>query len=142
MGLLPMFDSIIGIVSFCLAVAQAIILSSKSERRRTFAIVTTGLLILSLGVWGAEHYRHKQLIEDIADAVTLTMSANKYQTVDQIALHVNENRTDPVSSTDLQAAIDLDKARGYICSMNVNAEWLERQLLVRVYVMSGFGGAC
>jgi hypothetical protein len=137
-----MFDSLVGIVSLCIALAQVAVLVSGHERRRTFQMVLAGLLILGIGYLVTERYRHYASIERLADEVTRSMSANTVQSVEQISLHINENRKESVSPSDLEAAIERNRAKGYLCSENRNATGDDgRKYLIRVYTQSGFG-AC
>jgi hypothetical protein len=135
-----MFDSVVGIISLCIALAQAAVLVSNFERKRTFALALGLLLVILIGYWTVEKWRHHSYIESLSSEITVTLSANRSLSLEQIAQQLNENRKDPVSSADLDAAIEYERSIGYICSMNVSTTATDgRQYTVRVYSYPGLG---
>jgi hypothetical protein len=133
-------ESVIDIIGFCLAVATALVLVSKAERKVTFGITFALLLVFVTGYWGYERWEHRRYIRYVADAITRTFSTNKAQSLEQIADRVNENRSDPVTHADLEEAIEEERKKGYVCSGNLNVTDPNGQpYVIRVYKDVNFG---
>jgi hypothetical protein len=133
-----MFDSAVGVASLCIAIAQFFILP-KTARRKTFPIVLAGLLIAGLAYIVFEQVRQHVRAQSIADALTRA-TGSQPQTAEQIASRINENRRDPISSSDLEAAIERNREKGYLCSQNKTVlDGDGRVYFIRVYLQTGFG---
>lgn len=66
--------------------------------------------------------------------------SNKTQTIEQIAERVNENRKDPVTQSDLEDAIERERAKGYICSASIDVRDSKGSpYVIRVYKDINFG---
>jgi hypothetical protein len=133
-----MFDSAVGVASLCIAIAQFFILP-KTSRRKTFPVVLAGLLIAGLAYIVFEQVKQHVRAQTIADALTHA-TGSEPQTAEQIVGRINENRRDPISSSDLEAAIERNREKGYLCSKNkLVFDGDGRLFAIRVYLQAGFG---
>ncbi len=133
-----MFETLLAILGACLSVAQIAV--DGRTRGKTFRILF-GLLAAALfAYFGWRQVQHTRYINAIADEITTIMSAARYQSAEQLARHLSENRKEPVSAADLDEAIERQREKGYLCSSDVTATAADgRSYLVRVYGDRNFG---
>lgn len=115
-------DSLIGIAGLALGIGQSTVAVS-SERRRTFYISTLIIFAFLAIYWGWLKFDEHERVSGIESDVIQILGLNEPKTFDQLAEKLNENRNknDPIAPKDLDAAIEIGKSKGVMCSAKVTA---------------------
>jgi hypothetical protein len=133
-------ETIMTVVGLALALAQAIVIGTTTERWRAFLIATSILLVLGTGWALIVHVRHARSIDAIADQITKLISANRPLSLPQIIKRVNENSGIEVSRDDIAEALELERGRGYACSADLTTkDDGGREYIVQVFAYPNMG---
>lgn len=130
-------ENIISMIGFAVTVAQSFV-AIRQDKIKTFLIAAPIMVGLMFGWLLFERWMDNRRVADIANSITMLLS-NKPMTLEQIASRLNENRKEPVTSADLDAALEIERTKGYIPSANVAATGTEgSNYTLRAYNSSNF----